>query len=198
MGRKTAQETIRGSRVGRWVAGVLLAALAAGCLHQKAEAQRPSRDEIEAAYLYNFGKFVRWPSGSDSGPLAICMAAPDSLRKSLTQLVKGETISGRPLEVRALDRPGSGEGCSILFVGSADTSRIDGFLAATAGKPVLTVGDSQDFLLRGGAIQFVLADDHVRFAVNLNAASRQGLSLSSELLKVAVSVTGRPQTGGAR
>jgi len=195
---------VRGGNCGpsgrrRWAARALLAI---GALlffpGPGALAQLPTRDEVEAAYLYNFGKFVRWPAAAAQGPLTICVAAPASLRDALGRLVAGEQINGRPLEVKGLDRPESVAGCSILFVGSAEAGRMDAFLAAAAGKPVLTVGDGPDFLVRGGTIQFVLMEDHVRFSVNLNAANREGLSLSSELLKVAVSVTGQPQTGGPR
>jgi YfiR/HmsC-like len=44
----------------------------------------------------------------------------------------------------------------------------------------------------------VLVEDHVRFSVNLEAANRCNVGLSSELLKVAVTVTGRPETGGTK
>jgi hypothetical protein len=47
-------------------------------------------------------------------------------------------------------------------------------------------------------IQFVLVGDHVRFAVNLEAVSRHRIVLSSELLKVAATVTGSSGTGGAK
>jgi hypothetical protein len=174
------------------VAGVASAGLAS----QNARAQRPSRDDVEAAYLFNFGKFVRWPPESGRGPLAICVAAQDSFGAALQKLVAGEQINGRPLQVRALNRPEGVGGCSILFIGPGP--QLEAFLAAVAGKPILTVGDAPDFLVRGGTIQFVLMEDHVRFSVNLSAASHSGLGLSSELLKVAVSVTGRPGTGGAQ
>jgi hypothetical protein len=45
-----------------------------------------------------------------------------------------------------------------------------------------------DFTARGGMIQFVMRDNKVRFEVNLTAAERAGINLSSELLKVAVGV----------
>jgi hypothetical protein len=60
---------------------------------------------------------------------------------------------------------------------------------------VLTVSDAADFLLHGGMIQFVIVANHVRFAVNLDAVRSAQLSLSSELLKVAISVNGEPPTG---
>lgn len=189
------------SRGRRWLAAFLLAAggiASAGLPQQSARAQRPSRDEVEAAYLYNFGKFVRWPAGAVRGPLVICVAAQASFLQALSRLVTGEQIEQRPLQVKNIGNAGDVTGCSILFIGSTEARRVDGLLGAAAGKPILTVGDAPDFLVRGGAVQFVLMEDHVRFSVNLSAAARGGLGLSSELLKVAVSVTGKPGTGGAR
>lgn len=186
----------------RWWAGAVLLAVAgaawAGLFSRSARGESPSREDVEAAYLYNFGKFVRWPAGSSRGPLVICAAAQESVSPALRQLVAGETIDQRPLEVRSLDNPSGVAGCSILFVGATDPGRVDAYLGAAAGKPILTVGDAPDFLVRGGAIQFVLMEDHVRFSVNLSAADRSGLGLSSELLKVAVSVTSKPEKGGRR
>lgn len=161
----------------------------------RASAQRPSPDQVEAAYLYNFGKFVRWPDSESRSPLTLCVAGRAALEDTLSQLAAGDNIGGRPLKVRVVERPDQGRDCSVLFVSAGERARLDAWLAATGNKAVLTVGDGQDFLARGGVIQFEMDGDHVRFAVNLNAARRNGLQLSSELLKVAVNVVGRP--GGA-
>jgi hypothetical protein len=157
-----------------------------------------SRDDVQAAYLYNFGKFVRWPESAGHGSMQVCVAGDDSFGQTMERLVSGEQINGRGFEVRNVDRPEGAGTCAILFVHTADRAREDAFLAAAAGKPILTVGEAPDFLARGGMIQFVLVEDHVRFSVNLEAANRNGVNLSSELLKVAVAVTGKPVNGGAK
>ncbi len=161
----------------------------------RAAAERPSQDAVEAAYLYNFGKFVRWPAAAQ-GPLVLCVAGQNTVDQLLGRLVAGEQIGGRPLEVRRLEHTEEAQSCSILFVGPGERDRLDAYLGVATGKPVLTVGEAPDFLARGGVIQFVLTGDHVRFSVNLNAAQRNSLQLSSELLKVAVSVMGKPRIGG--
>jgi hypothetical protein len=63
---------------------------------------------------------------------------------------------------------------------------------------VLTVSTSPDFLEEGGMIQFVVQQNRVRFAVNLDAATRAHIQLSSELLKVAVSVSSGSAAGEER
>ena len=60
---------------------------------------------------------------------------------------------------------------------------------------VLTVSDMPQFAQRGGMIQFVLEGKKVRFEVNLTAVERAGLTLSSELLKVATTVKRNPPPG---
>jgi hypothetical protein len=81
--------------------------------------------------------------------------------------------------------------CRVVFFGDDDrTLRKD--LAALEGSKVLTVGDQPEFLKRGGMIQFVLEGNRVRFQVNLTAAKKAGLNLSSELLKVAADVRRDP------
>jgi hypothetical protein len=160
------------------------------------QAERTSPDQVEAAYLYNFGKFVRWPAEASQRTMVLCVAGQDSVNQFLSRMVAGERIEGHALEVKRLEHSADAGSCSILYVGAGKRERQDRYLAAVAGKPVLTVGEAPDFLARGGIIQFVLTGDHVRFSVNLDAANRSSLQLSSELLKVAFSVTGKSRMGG--
>lgn len=188
-------------RIHWWLGVLLLAAFALGVsetLPAAAGTDRASLGDVEAAYLYNFGKFVRWPDDPGHGPMLICVAGKDSFAQTVAHLVTGERLNDRPLQVRALDRAEAVLGCSILFVGAEQRAQLDRYLAAAQGKPILTVGDSPDFLARGGIVQFVFEEDHVRFSVNLNAANRNGLALSSQLLKVAVNIVGKSGPGGAR
>jgi hypothetical protein len=165
---------------------------------QGVQAQKPSREDVQAAYLYNFAKFGRWPQEAERGPLTICVAGENSFRQAMGKLIQGDAIGGRAVEERDLESAAGVGGCSILFVGTGNPVRDESYLAAARGKPILTVGEGQDFLAHGGMIQFVPVGDHVRFAVNLEAVNRNGIALSSELLKVAVSVTGTAGTGGAQ
>jgi hypothetical protein len=176
---------------------LVAAACVAGSI-TNAPAQEPSRDDVQAAYLYNFGKFVRWPESRGFGPMVVCVAGQDPFGQTIGKLVDGEQIDGHRLEERNLDRPEGAGACSILFVGATARGQEAGFLAAAEGKPILTVSDAPDFLAHGGMIQFVQVEDHVRFSVNLDACSRHSVALSSELLKVAVAVIGKSGTGGAK
>lgn len=98
------------------------------------------------------------------------------------------------MEVKAVASVREAGDCRILFIGSSATGEVAGVLAAVRGAPVLTVSDTPDFTSRGGVIQFVLIDSRVRFRINLGNAEQAGIRLSSQLLRVAVTVErdGRP------
>lgn len=179
-------------RAAGWIVLLLLGSIR--CTFVRG-ATRPSPEDAEAAYLYNFGKFVRWPPAASSGPIQICVAGSESLHETVSHLVAGESISGRTIQSRIVESREAIRGCSILFIGTAQRGGMEAWLSAAADEPVLTVSDAPNFVDNGGMIQFVLLGDHVRFAVNLAAADRSGLALSSELLKVAVHVTGNPSPG---
>jgi len=173
----------------------LLLNLTVPCAEVSAQPAKPSQSEVQAVYLFDFAKFVRWPAELPAGSLDICIAGQPAYVDSLKKIVAGESIDGHPLGVRLLQHPGDEAGCDVLFIGAAAKERLDSLIAATASKPVLTVSDIPGFLDRGGMIQFVLIENRVRFSVDLGPVTRGGISLSSELLKVAVHV--KPSGGGA-
>ncbi len=176
----------------RAVLGCLLAPI----LPLPAVAQRDgpvSEPQVKAAYLHRFLDFVEWPVSafaSAGSPYAIGVAGADALADELEALVASRRPHGRPVVVKRL-RPGDdADGLHVLFIGRAATGRAGSLLAATSGKPVLTVTETDEAFAAGSAICFVTVDKRVRFDVALRPAEEHGLKISSRLLGVARNVTG--------
>lgn len=155
---------------------------------------RPSEYQVEAAYLYNFGKFVSWPADAGvASEFDVCVLGTDPFGSLLDATVSDSTINGKRVIARRISRALDAAGCRVVFVAASQSQRLGSDLAVLSKLHVLTVGDNPRFLERGGMIQFVFEGDRVRFAVNLTAAQEAGLTLSSELLKVATRVVGNTQ-----
>lgn len=171
----------------------LVLAASIGCAQAQAQATFTPSD-VEAAYLYNFGKFVRWPAdqAATSAPFTICILGDDPFGEKLNTLIANETIQGRPIVAKHLTSTAAADSCQILFLGLTEQPRMAKDIAELNKKPVLTVSSLPGFLEHGGMIQFLQQNNKVRFAVNLAPCIPPGLTLSSELLKVAVRVDGRP------
>jgi hypothetical protein len=150
---------------------------------------------VKAAYLSNFGRFVEWPAtakGTPNAPFNVCILGEDPFGAALDAALAGETIDQAPLVARRILRPEDAVNCRVLFISSSEEDRLKTILADLDKASVLTVGDSPEFARHGGMIQFVLEGNRVRFEINLPAARRVGLNLSSELLKLAVGVRRTP------
>ncbi|HEX5483474.1 MAG TPA: YfiR family protein [Terriglobia bacterium] len=187
-----------GLRWTRWPACAIAAGAAGALLAQVYFAapqtrRRPTEYEVEAAYLYNFGKFVRWPPSTPrSGKLfPICVLGQDPFGPILDATVADEAVNGKEVVAKRISSLEAAAGCRILFIGSSERKQMEQILNQADKMEVLTVSDAPRFLQEGGMIEFVLIQDHVRFEVNLTAARRAGLDLSSELLKVATRVITR-------
>jgi hypothetical protein len=151
---------------------------------------RPSEYQVKAAYLYNFGKFVNWPGDHNFSDFNVCVLGTDPFGPTLDRIISNATINGKKVLAKRIAKPQDAAECRIVFLGSSEASRLPSDIAALNKLGVLTVSDIPDFIQRGGMIQFVLDGDRVRFEVDLTAAKEAGLSLSSELLKVAMKVRG--------
>ena len=137
--------------------------------------------QVKAAYLYNFVKFVDWPAGAVSGAITICTAGDSPLTSALEQIVRNETVGGHSLAVRAVMTPQSG--CNVVYL-PRDVPPGEYLRVARAG-PVLTVGESVDFIAQGGIINFVRDAGMLRFEIDQEAARHARLQISSRLLRLA-------------
>jgi hypothetical protein len=148
----------------------------------------PTEYDVKAAYLFNFGKFVRYPADQPPNSFDICLLGHDPVARLLEQNGLDERVQDRPVHFKQFDKASDARACSIVFMGTSEAARIDKDLATLEGSNALTVSDAPKFIEHGGMIQFVLQNSNVRFAVNLSSAIRAHLALSSDLLRVAVYV----------
>ncbi|MBK1717791.1 YfiR family protein [Thiocystis violacea] len=175
-------------RVGA-VAGLLLAWLAtlapALALAQVEEA------ELSAAYLYNFSKFVHWPAtalSDSSNALVLCVyGRPGSAGEAIGAL-DGKPAQGHRIRVERLARGDTFKGCQIVYVSDSERPFLSPLLRTLANQPALTVSDIPGFASAGGMIGLVMVDNRLRFEINRQSAEAAGLTISSQVLKLATRV----------
>ena len=140
---------------------------------------------VKAALLFNFAKFAEWPALASGAPIIACIVGDDGIATALVGTVRAQQISGHPVEVRRSQDSGAWRVCQLLFIADAETRSSDSGVGGIRTLPVLTVSDGKGFSERGGIIELYLEGRRVRFAINVDAAERSGLRLSSRLLGLA-------------
>lgn len=147
--------------------------------------------QIKAAFLYNFAKFVEWPAQAFHGPsdaLSLCLLGHDPFGRILDETLAGKTVQGRPLVLIRHETWPPRQACHILFISASKQALLEQTFAALKGASILTVGDTPRFAHRGGIINLTMDENRVRLEINLRAAETAGLTISSQLLKLATLV----------
>jgi hypothetical protein len=150
--------------------------------------------QVKAAYLLKFASFVEWPETSFARPdsvLQIGVAGSAALAEQLEHMVAGRSVNGHPLKVRRLAAGDTLAELHILFLdNSLDRAALGALMAAARGQSLLTVSDGAEAAALGCMINFVVADDKLRFDVALRAVAPSRLRISARMLAVAHRVQG--------
>ena len=163
-----------------------------------AQKLKPTENELKAVYLFNFARFTQWPPAvgtQKNGSFFICILGQDPFGASLEAVIVGETIGGNPVAAKRISKSQDALSCQVLYISSSEARQLKDVLSVLGKASVLTVSDMPEFSSRGGMIQFVSDSKKIRFEVNLAKARTADLTLSSELLKVAVTVLTSPPPG---
>ena len=152
-----------------------------------------SQTAVKAAYLYKFAPFVEWPAGHPTGAsFTVCVVGSDPFGSVLDRAVAGQSVGDRPVVVRRLAIAAHDSPCDIAFLGGSRAQGVKEALGVLHGAPVLTVTDGS---AAPGVVDFALAQGRVRFRIDDQTAADCGLTISSKLLSLAVSVRPRKASG---
>lgn len=146
-----------------------------------------SEYQLKGAFLYNFTKFIDWPTNafpSPDAPLVIGIVGDDPFGKTMDDLVRNDVIRNHPLVIKRLRAGDDLRTCHILFISRSETRRLPQLLDQLKGSPVLTVGDMGGFAEQGGMINLQVMEKTMRLEINQTIATEAGLQISSKLLKL--------------
>jgi hypothetical protein len=145
--------------------------------------------QIKAAFLYNFTRFVEWAPNhfeTEESPIVIHVLGNNPFGDELRESVAGREVNGRSFQVEFVPTLADSRKPHLLFVPTSTELLIEGVIEELHQHGVLTVGESETFLQMGGVITFTLQADRVRFFVNRDSAGDANLTISAQLLQLAL------------
>jgi hypothetical protein len=183
---------------------ILLAALSVSPT-MAADSKQNREEQIKAAFLYNFIKFVDWPKekmADSNEPIIIGIIGKDPFGDAF-EPIKDKKIKGRGVVIKRFksfeeikkssekDKSEFGrkieslKKCHLLFICSSEKKNLREIIKALKDSPVLTVGETAGFLEAGGTIKFLMEEKKIRFEINVTAAEQAKLKIRSQLLRLA-------------
>jgi hypothetical protein len=170
------------------LAASMLLALLPLCAIAGTSQPQVSEHELKAALLFRVAKFIEWPTaafGAADAPFVMCVVGDDARARAF-QSLQGRLLNGRHVAIRRVtgDMLDLGQ-CHAAFFPLDTDADVDYALGRMRGAPVLTVGENDAFVTRGGTLALVTREQRVQFTINLAASKRSQLAVSSQLLQLA-------------
>lgn len=139
--------------------------------------------QLKAAFIYRFVQYTQWPP-PPLQEFSYCVAGRGSLPEAL------RAIAQKPLDVpnvqfHLLSTPEQARRCQLLVLALDERAELQRWLQALADAPVLVVGEGAEAFRAGASIALAVEPNGLSFRVNLGEARKRGLTLSSQLLKLA-------------
>jgi len=172
---------------------VLCCAVLWASLPQTEAAETAAEVTVKAAVVHKIAKFVTWPDSafeSPQSPIRFCVVGNGRIYDALRRM-GDRPIHGRPVAVIRAPEPSlAAANCDVLYLTRDAERRAAEWLDVVADEPVLTVGDAGEYGGNDSIVMLTIRRDKVRFAINLEANSNTGLSISAQLLQLAAAVGG--------
>ncbi len=178
-------------RPGRFLCPLLIGLITTlnvmGHAAQAAEPAIANEYQVKAVCLFNFAMFAEWPDSvfaATNSPICIGILGVNPFGKVLEQVVKGEKIKDRKLEIKLFRKGENVKDCQILFISKSEKEQITQTLTGLGTASILTVGETDGFCAGGGMINFFLQENKVKFEINPDAARNVNIKISAQVLSL--------------
>jgi hypothetical protein len=164
------------------------------CLLSNAAPQAHSLNEgsveypVKLAFLYNFTKFVDWPSDSyrDPGaPFVFCIVGADPFGRDIEEELQTRRVGGHSIQLKTLRSNDTLNICHMIFIPVSEEGQAARIVKGLKGSSTLTVGETEGFAALGGIINLTVESSRLHFEVNLLGAERARLRISAKMLTLA-------------
>lgn len=142
---------------------------------------------LKAAFIYNFATFTEWPVRS-AETLNLCILGSDPFGNALSS-IEGKLVGNAKLVINHVATNGNAlRDCQMVFISASEKDNLPAILGIARESGILTIADFQGAAQQGVMIELSVEQRKVTFAVNLEAARRAKLNISSKLLRLAKAV----------
>lgn len=157
-------------------------------LFAKSAAFAQDNSKIQATFIYNFTRLVSWPASYQSNDFVIGVLGSSPLLAELRDLAATKKAGSQTIVVKQFSSVETIEQCHILIVPSSQSRRLQDASAHVKSNSfnTLVVSDNTSGIKNGSVINFVVVDNRQRFELSENKAKEFGLTLGSEILRLAI------------
>jgi hypothetical protein len=134
-----------------------------------------SETQLRVLFIKKITKYIKWPgdeSYSKRNMITIAAVRKSEIANYFKEKEQFKVVSW------------PSDKCQVLFFNTESSRDIAAVLKRISDRPILTIGKSSQFLKMGGIINLKESGGRIKLQVNICAAQKAGLNISSKLLRL--------------
>lgn len=140
--------------------------------------------KYQALYLYNFTRYIEWPTEYQSGDFTIgVVGSSTEIGAELLDIASKRKVSNQSLVIEEFSSVKQIKKCHILFITKKKMGDYAAIVAAAKKYNTLIVTE-ESYTPDNAAINMIYADKKLKYDVNKPALAQAGLKISDRLLAI--------------
>lgn len=148
-------------------------------------------NRLKSIYVYNFTKYLDWPSESKKGEFIIGVFANQELYLDFLKLCDNKKVGLQKITIKQITTIEEAASCQIVFIPRKESSKITGINETTKNLPVLVVSEKDGWIKKGSSINIFIDDDDdnkTKFELNKRMLEMKGIKVGNALIPMAAHV----------
>jgi hypothetical protein len=141
--------------------------------------------KAKAKFIYNFTRYVEWPSDANSNNFIISVFGSSQLVDELKDYTSNKLVGKRTIIIQKVSNAAEIDNCQILFVGYTKTKELKDIKSKLKNKNTLIVSEKDGALDDGSIINFIIDNEKLSYEIKPNNAESVGLKLNSTIISYA-------------
>jgi hypothetical protein len=145
-------------------------------------------EKFKALFLYNFTKYIEWPSSVQQGNFVIGVLGDTSFEELLSTMLVGKKVGNQSIVVKYFNSTNNVENCQLLFLSKEKSAQVDEILSFMANKNILLVSESGGMIISGSGINFINKGGKLTYEIKKSNIEKYGLKVNGNLLNLGISM----------
>jgi len=143
-------------------------------------------NNAKAMFLYNFSRLIKWPDANSQNDFVFGVLGNQEVYNNLVTITAGKKVGTQTIVVKLFKDPNQITTCHVLFIANNKLDQFNDILGRLQNKSSLIVTEKKGMLNSGATIDFVIADNKLRYMISEENAKKNNLVLSRNLQDMAM------------
>jgi hypothetical protein len=145
-------------------------------------------EKFKALFMYNFTKYIEWPSAVRQGDFIIAILGTSPMAKELEIIAGKQKVGSQNIQVKTFNSVEEIDNCQILYIPNSRSASLAQILEKLSGKSVLLVTDKEGLASQGACINYIKDGDRIKYELNRKNIEKRGMVVNSALVTLGIAV----------